>query len=63
MEEQVGLAIGLLFVGIAAAWGGVYGYNRWRKKQSAPASASERSWHAPAKPSSPRKGVSANAMI
>ena len=63
VEEQVGLAIGLLFVGIAAAWGGVYGYNRWRKKQSAPASASERSWHAPAKPSSPRKGVSANAMI
>uniref|UniRef100_A0A7S1XLR7 Uncharacterized protein n=1 Tax=Phaeomonas parva TaxID=124430 RepID=A0A7S1XLR7_9STRA len=43
IEERIGLAIGLLFAGIAAAWGGVYLYNRW-KARSAPAGNQGRTW-------------------
>jgi len=33
VEEKVGLAIGLLFVGIFVAWLGYYIYNRWQSRK------------------------------
>ena len=30
---MIGLAIGLLFVGLFVAWGGTYFFNRWKRGQ------------------------------